>query len=267
VFSLNDDGAPCPDVYGAFCYQTLWEIVKNDVYKPVLKFFQSRRMMPNFNANTLVLILKIPNADSMEHHRPIAMALVKYKIIPKVLADILASIISNLFWKEQRGFVEDTKLRDCVCLTLDVINLLQNKAYGGNITLKIDISKAFDTLEWSFLLRVLKRFGFNPTFYNWIDSILNSIFLSASINRRQQGCFNCKRRVGQRDPLSPLIFCLVEEVLSIRIPKLVINGKLNHIKASGNINVHSRTLYANDIMFFCRGNINGLINLKQLLYI
>ncbi|MCI71285.1 RNA-directed DNA polymerase (Reverse transcriptase), partial [Trifolium medium] len=63
---------------------------------------------------------------------------------------------------------------------------MHNKAYGGNLALKIDIAKAFDTLEWPFLLKVLKSFGFNATFSNWIHVILQSAFLSISINGKAQ---------------------------------------------------------------------------------
>jgi hypothetical protein len=75
-----------------------------------------------------------------------------------------------------------------------------------NIRSTCDISKAFDTLEWPFLLDVLKRFGFNEMFCNWIHVILKSAFLSVSINGKAQGYFNCTRGVRQGDLLSPLLF-------------------------------------------------------------
>jgi len=71
-----------------------------------LEFFQNGWLPPNFNANTLVLIPKIPNADKIEHYRPIALANFKFKIISKVLADRLAGILPFIISKEQRGFVK-----------------------------------------------------------------------------------------------------------------------------------------------------------------
>lgn len=61
--------------------------------------------------------------------------------------------------------------------------------------MKVDIAKAFDTLEWSFLIEVLKKFGFNNTFCIWIESILKSAYLSISINGIQHGYFHCTRGV------------------------------------------------------------------------
>jgi hypothetical protein len=112
--------------------------------------------MPNYNANTLILILKTPNADSIDQFRPIALANFKFKIISKVLADDrLAQILPSIISKEQRGFVNGRNIKDCICLTSEAVNLLPKKAFGGNLALKIDISKAFDTLRsWDFLLNV-----------------------------------------------------------------------------------------------------------------
>jgi len=129
--------------------------------------------------------------------------------------------------------------------------------------MKVDITKAFDTLEWSFLIQVLKKFGFNNTFCIWIESILKSAFLSTSINGTQHGYFNCTRGVRQGDPLSPLLFCLAEDVLSRSITKLVEEGKLELITGTRHVKVPSHILYADDIMLFCKGKvscINALIN-------
>jgi hypothetical protein len=74
VFSLNKDRAPGPDGYGAFFYQTYLEIIHQDVFNDVLQFFTSGWIMPNFNYNTLILVPKTQNADSIDQFRPIAMA-------------------------------------------------------------------------------------------------------------------------------------------------------------------------------------------------
>lgn len=83
---------------------------------------------------------------------------------------------------------------------------MDKRSYGGNLAIKIDIRNAFDTLDWSFLLKMLKTFGFDQRFCNWIEAILASAKLSIYINGRPSGYFSCKRGVRQGDPLSPLFF-------------------------------------------------------------
>lgn len=114
VFELNSDGAPGPDGFGASFFQTYWEIVHKDVVAAVTEFFQSKWLTPNFNANTLVLIPKSPNADSLDQFRPIALANFKFKIITKVLADRLANILPTIISKEQRGFIRGRNIKDCI---------------------------------------------------------------------------------------------------------------------------------------------------------
>ncbi|PNX72820.1 ribonuclease H, partial [Trifolium pratense] len=264
VFALNKDSAPGPDGFGAFFFQHFWDIVKTDVTNAVLDFFITSWILPGFNSNIIALLPKTPEATSIDQYRPIAMANFKFKIISKIIADRLASIMPSIISEEQRGFIHHRNIKDCLCIASEAANLLHNKSYGGNLALKIDISKAFDTLEWSFILKVLKCFGFNNVFCNWIHVILQSAFLSVSVNGRSHGYFNCTRGVRQGDPLSPLLFCLAEDVLSRSIFKLVADGKLDLIKATRNVNVPSHTFYADDLMIFCKGKISGLTFLKDL---
>lgn len=92
------------------------------------------------------------------------MANFKFKIISKILADRLAQIMPELISKQQRGFIQGRNINDCILIASEAINLLDTKSFGGNVALKVDIAKAFDTLEWSFLIQVLKKFGFNDLF-------------------------------------------------------------------------------------------------------
>lgn len=71
---------------------------------------------------------------------------------------------------------------DPITLTSECVNLLDHKCKRGNISIKFDIRKAFDTLDWGFLLRVLTAFGFGPAFVNFIHIILQSANLYVSVN-------------------------------------------------------------------------------------
>jgi hypothetical protein len=164
VFSLNKQSAPGPDGFGAFFYQTYWEIVSKDVIDAVSQFFTSNWILPNWNSNIVVLIPKTDNADSIAQYRPIALANFKFKIISKILADRLAQILPSIISNEQKGFIKGRHIKDCICLSSEVINLLHKKSFGGSLAVKIDIAKAFDTIDWTFLINVLKAFGFNNFF-------------------------------------------------------------------------------------------------------
>jgi hypothetical protein len=197
VFALNKDSAPGPDGFGAFFFQHYWDIISIDVINAVLEFFNTNWILPGFNSNIIALLPKTPDATSIDQYRPIAMANFKFKIISKIIADRLASLMPGIVSEEQKGFIHERNIKDCLCIASEATNLLHNKSFGGNLALKIDIAKAFDTLDWNFLLKVLKSFGFNETFGTWIKVILHSAYLSVSINGKSHGYFNCSRGLGK----------------------------------------------------------------------
>ena len=158
-------------------------------------FFTTGWLLPNFNTNILVLIPKTSNADSVDQYRPIAIANFKFKIISKILADRLATIMPSITSVQQRGFIKGRSITDCICLTSEAIIVLHKKSFGGNLALKVDIAKAFDTLDWNFLIEVLEAFGFNEMFCKWIKAILSSAKISIAINGKLHGFLSCTRGV------------------------------------------------------------------------
>ncbi|XP_019447216.1 PREDICTED: uncharacterized protein LOC109350434 [Lupinus angustifolius] len=221
-------------------------------------------LLKNLNSNSVILVQKVNGADKIEDYRPIALANFQFKIITKILADRLATIAPKIISKQQRGFIKDRQIKDCICLASEAINMLDHKVFGSNLAIKLDIKKAFDTLDWNFLLDTLHAFGFNHKFIHWIKIILHSAKLSIIVNGNSVGFFNCTREVRQGDPLSPLLFCLAEDVLSRGILKLVNDKKLSTIAGPNRMHSPSHVLYVDDILIFCKGAKKELLCLKQL---
>lgn len=161
VFSLNPNSAPGPDGYSGLFYQKCWDIVGRDVVLCIQAFFKEGWLPPNLNSNLITLIPKVVGADSVSQFRPIAMANFVFKIIPKILADRLANIAARIVSQNQVAFIKGRRIHDCIGIVSENINLLDKKNFFGNLGLKIDIYKAFDTLFWSFLCMVLHKFGFH----------------------------------------------------------------------------------------------------------
>lgn len=156
-------------------------------------------------------------------------------------------------------------IRYGICLTSEAIKILNNKCFSGNIALKIYIAKAFGTLNWDFLIQTLDYFGFNAKFCNWIKVILHSAYMSIGFNGSQIGYFKCSNGVRQGDPLSPLLFCTTEDVLSRGISNLVHTNQMNLIRANKSCMLPSHTLFANDVMIFCRGDSKSINVIADLL--
>ncbi|KAM0989503.1 hypothetical protein ACFX15_012919 [Malus domestica] len=132
--------------------------------------FKHGLVLPHFNSNMIVLIPKVPNADSVSQMRPIALANFSFKIITKIIADRLGPITSRIISPQQSAFTKGLSISDSIILTSECMNLLDAKCFGGNVAVKFDIKKAFDTIDWKFLLRVLRSFGFSNIFVDWVQA-------------------------------------------------------------------------------------------------
>lgn len=142
-------------------------MVGHEVVQAVQNFFLQRLVMPHFNSNLLILIPKVPGVDTVSQFRPIALANFVFRSSPKFWLTLLP-IAPHIISHNQNAFVKGCSITDSIILTLKCMKLLDLKCIGGNVAIKFDIQKAFDTLDWGFILHVLTAFGFGEIFVSWI---------------------------------------------------------------------------------------------------
>ena len=116
--------------------------------------------MKALNATFLVLIPKESGTEDPGKLRPIALFNVIYKIILKVISNRLRPLLPILILTEQEGFVEGQQILDGIILVHETIHLLKIKKVRG-MFLKLDLSKAYDKINWKFLVGVLRGFDFS----------------------------------------------------------------------------------------------------------
>lgn len=264
VFSMNANGAPGPDGFGGIFFTSFWDIVGEDVLKSFQFFFEHGWLVPNANPNHIVLLPKEPGDDVIEKFRPIALGNFHFNIIGTILATRLSPIATRIISPQQRAFLKGRNIFECISLTSEAINLLDYKCYGGNVALKFDIRKAFDTLDWDFLLQTLSAFGLCSKFVGWIRNILQSARLSVVVNDKAMGYFGCTIGVHQGDPLSPILFCLAEDILSRGVTRHLAQALIHTISSPRGTVAPSHILYADDIMVFCKGTSRDIGNLMKL---
>ena len=123
------------------------------VINAVLDYFNSGVMDPAINHTHIVLIPKIKSPEKMSDFRPISLCNVIYKIISKVLANKLKQILPNIITPTQSAFVPGRLITDNVLVAYETLHTMLSRKKGkkGSLALKLDISKAYDRVEWHFL--------------------------------------------------------------------------------------------------------------------
>ncbi|GJY96332.1 RNA-directed DNA polymerase, eukaryota, reverse transcriptase zinc-binding domain protein [Tanacetum coccineum] len=181
IWDCGSDKSPGPDGFTFAFFKEFWNMLKSDVVDFVQHFFNSGTLPRGCNTSFITLILKVPNPMVVSDFRPISLIGAQYKIIAKVLANRLARVIDTIISQEQSAFIKHRQILDGPLMVNEVIQWCKRKK-SKLMVFKIDFEKAFDSISWDFLLRVMHFMGFSDNWIKWISGCLNSATSSILIN-------------------------------------------------------------------------------------
>ena len=182
----------------------------------------------------LTLIPKCTHPTSIKDLRPIDLCNVVYKIMAKVLANRLKVILSLIISDAQSAFVLERSICDNILIAFEVIHYMKRKTKGkkGNVALKIDISKAYDRINWGYLEAIMRRMGFGPHFVDMVMLCVSSVQYHVSANGELVGPISPGCGLRQGDPLSPYLFIICAEGLSAMLKEVEVRGDLHGCRIS-----------------------------------
>ncbi|CAN0886591.1 Transposon TX1 uncharacterized 149 kDa protein [Linum grandiflorum] len=158
VFAIGSTKSPGSDGFTAGFYQHFWHIIGQNVCSAIRAFFHSSRMLRSINHTWLTLIPKVAGASSLSQLRPIGLCQMPYKIIAKLMAGRLATVLPLIVSETQNGFVQNREISDNVLIAHEVMHYLKRKKKGKSyfIALKLDMEKAYDRVEWPYLFTLMR---------------------------------------------------------------------------------------------------------------
>lgn len=153
--------APGPDGMSAIFYHNFWNIVGSDITNMVLNVLNHNVPMAEINKTNISLIPKVNHPTRMTEFRPINLCNVVYKLISKTLANRLKAVLPHIISENQSAFTSDRLITDNILVAFEYMHYLNHK-YDGKynyLLIKLDMSKAFDRVEWDFIRGVMEKMG------------------------------------------------------------------------------------------------------------
>ena len=229
---LNGDKAPDPDGFTLAFWHFCWDFVKDEIMGFFKDFFERGKFVRSLNTTFLVLIPKKGGAEDLTDFRPISLVGSLYKLLAKVLANRLKKVVGKVVSTTQNAFVEGRQILDAALIANEVIDSLLKRKESG-VLCKLDLEKAYDRINWDFLLSVMQKMGFGEKWAGWIKWCISTASFSILINGSPTGFFQSTRGLRQGDPISPYLFVLGMEALSCLINRAVRGGFPDRLQVKG----------------------------------
>ena len=142
-------------------YQKFWSPSGDCVTQAVLNFLNHGITPPDFNDTNIVLIPKVKNSRKITEYRPISLCIVIYKLASKTETNRLKIVLFGIVSENQSAFTKGRFITDNILVAYETMHHLSQKKMRkiGEMALKLDMSKAYDRVEWACLKGIMEKLG------------------------------------------------------------------------------------------------------------
>ena len=165
-------------------YHHFWPIVKSIVMHIALDFLNLGIFPPKFHDTHIVLIPKTKNPERVTDYRSISLCNVAYKIASKVVANRMKSVLQEIIGENQSAFVAERLITENILMAHEMMNHISKKRKGkcGEMAIKLDMSKAYDRVEWDCLQQIMIKLGFDMKWISTVMRCVSSVKYAVRIN-------------------------------------------------------------------------------------
>lgn len=266
--AIGDLKAPGPDGMPSVFYKNCWDLVGNRLTNEVLTVLNGGPIPDGWNDTNIVLIPKVPNPETVKDLMPISLCNVTYKLISKVLANRLKKILPDIISPSQSAFVPGQLISDNILIAYEMVHYMRNKMSGvGYAAVKLDMSKAYDRVEWRFLEEMMVKMGFHTEWVQLIMKCVSSIKYHIRVNDEYTEAIIPERGLRQGDSLSPYLFLIRAEGFSALLDAAEREGRIGGVRICPTAPSVSHLLFADDSLLLIRANEGEAQQLQSILSI
>jgi hypothetical protein len=206
IRNLKANSAPGPDGLSTLFYQTYCDTIGPEVIDYALKILNEEGSILSINHTLMSLIPKVNSPTKPSNYRPISLCNVILKIITKTIANRIKQILPNIVNDFQSSFLPGRLITDNSLIVFETFHYIKKPRKKNNdyVGIKLDMAKAYDNLEWSFINNTLTIMGFPHKLINSIMQCIQTVTFSILINGNPSDPFTPQRSIRQGDPLSPI---------------------------------------------------------------
>uniref|UniRef100_A0A2N9HE77 Reverse transcriptase domain-containing protein n=1 Tax=Fagus sylvatica TaxID=28930 RepID=A0A2N9HE77_FAGSY len=255
MFSLGNEKAPGPDGFTAYFFKKSWSIIGRDVCHAVKSFFQSGSLLKEVNSTIITLVPKVQNPSKVAEFRPIT----------KILANRFRSCLNDLVSPNQTAFIKGRSISENILLAQELVKGYHKDKGKARCAIKVDLKKAYDSVEWSFTLMCLLAVGYPPQYIHWVSECITNLRFSIALNGSLVGNFKGGKGLRQGDLLSLYLFVLAMEVFSKLLSAKVRESQQFkfHSKCEGQQITHLS--FADDLLILVAADIQSITLIRDAL--
>jgi len=199
-------------------YKEFWSLIGPLLLSVITETHRLSKLPFSLQTGVISLLFKKGDRKLLKNWRPISLLTADFKLLGKVLSHRLGTVLPSIISIDQTA-VKGRWIMDSVHLVKALYDACGVDSELKALILFLDQEKAFDRVDHGFLFRALEKFGFGPVFTNWIKIMYQDAKSQIKVNNHLTQSFPITRGVRQGDPLSPLLFVIVIEVLANALRK------------------------------------------------
>ena len=258
--NMNNNKSPGPDGFTVEFFKFFFTDIGQYYTRSIIEgLAQSRLSVTQYQG----IITCIPKDDKpkqfIKNWRPISLLNVSYKIVSSCIATRIQKVLPKIIHHSQKGFIKGRYIGDNIRTLFDILEYTSREGLPGLIV-AIDFEKAFDSVAWSFIEKSLTFFGFPVNIVNWFKTLYSSPSSCITFNGQYSNWFKLGRGCRQGDPISPYLYLLCAEIMSLMFRK---HADIKGIKIKDETTLLS--LFADDTALFLDGSESSFKNAFEVL--